>query len=87
VTIWNSSPDQSSLSSAARHSLIKENLDRHTWKQLSPATRPPACVGASMAYDPATGQLILFGGAINSGRKLFGDTWTWNGTTWSQLPL
>jgi hypothetical protein len=39
----------------------------------------------AMAYDPGTGQLVLYGGAIDSGRKLFGDTWTWNGTTWSQL--
>ena len=38
-----------------------------------------------MAYDQGTGQLVLYGGAIHSGRKLFGDTWTWNGTTWSQL--
>ena len=37
---------------------------------------------ASMAYDPATGNMILFGGANNSG--FFGDTWTWDGTTWTQ---
>ena len=56
-----------------------------TWTQQSPATHPSARYGASMAYDRATGQLVLFGGAINSGKTTFGDTWTWNGTTWTQL--
>ena len=56
-----------------------------TWTQQSPATHPSARYGASMAYDQATGQLILFGGAINSGKVTYGDTWAWNGTTWTQL--
>jgi len=30
-----------------------------TWTQLSPATSPPARYGASMAYDPATSQLVI----------------------------
>jgi hypothetical protein len=36
-----------------------------------------------MAFDPATGQLILFGGLGNVG--FFNDTWNWDGTTWTQL--
>ena len=36
-----------------------------------------------MAYDPATSQLVLFGGGGQDG--LPGDTWTWDGTTWTQL--
>ncbi len=35
-----------------------------------------------MAYDAATGTVVLFGG-----NDLFGalaDTWTWDGTTWTQ---
>jgi uncharacterized repeat protein (TIGR01451 family) len=36
-----------------------------------------------MAYDPATGDMVLFGGGGNSG--VLNDTWTWNGTTWTQL--
>jgi hypothetical protein len=31
-----------------------------------------------MAYDAATGTVVLFGGFA------FGDTWTWDGTTWTQ---
>jgi hypothetical protein len=58
------------------------------WSRLSPAAQPPACVGTAMAYDQATGQLLLFGGLkiLASGRVVFLDqTWTWNGTTWTQL--
>ena len=32
-----------------------------------------------MAYDPGTGQLVLFGGDD------FADTWTWNGSDWTEL--
>jgi hypothetical protein len=35
-----------------------------------------------MAYDAATSQLVLFGGFGGSGQ--LGDTWIWNGTTWTQ---
>ena len=54
-----------------------------TWTQLAPATSPTARTRGSMAYDPATGNVVLFGGFNSSG--LFGDTWTWNGTTWTKL--
>jgi hypothetical protein len=49
------------------------------WTQLFPAG-PPARELAASADDPATGQLVLFGGTNGS---YLGDTWTWNGTTWS----
>ena len=34
-----------------------------------------------MAYDAANGTVVLFGG-YNGGQ--LGDTWTWNGSTWTQ---
>jgi Galactose oxidase, central domain len=55
-----------------------------TWTQLNPTTSPSARYGASMAYDPSTGQMVLFGGIDNVGDS-GDDTWTWNGTTWTQL--
>ena len=35
------------------------------------------------AYDAATGRVVLFGGSAANG-TIFGDTWTWNGSTWTQ---
>jgi hypothetical protein len=59
-----------------------------TWTQQSPATSPPVRATAPMAYDVGTGQLVLFGGYgtnANTGiSTLYNDTWTWNGTTWTQ---
>jgi hypothetical protein len=51
-----------------------------TWTQLTPATSPSAR-DTSMAYDEATGQLVLFGG-LGTGNSVLDDTWTWDGSTW-----
>jgi hypothetical protein len=47
------------------------------WAKQSPATDPPARDSAAMAYDPATGTVVLFGGDPQNGRGEFGDTWVW----------
>jgi hypothetical protein len=52
------------------------------WSQLSPATSPSPRTGAGFAYDISTGTVVLFGG--NNGSELLNDTWTWDGTTWTQ---
>jgi hypothetical protein len=44
-----------------------------TWTKLSPATSPAARYGASMAYDPATEAMLLFGDGY---RQELNDTWT-----------
>ncbi len=69
------------------------NSTTGTWAQVDD-TADPACTttcttspsvrsGAVLAYDPATDQLVLFGGY--NGSAWLADTWTWTGTTWSQL--
>jgi Kelch motif len=56
------------------------------WTEQHPATSPPGRQGAVMAWDPATSQLLLFGGARDASHpRFFNDTWTWTGTTWTQL--
>jgi hypothetical protein len=35
-----------------------------------------------MAYDGVHGQVVLFGGI--EGTTFLGDTWTWDGTEWTQ---
>jgi hypothetical protein len=61
-----------------------------TWVKLTPATKPPGRTSASMAYDTATGQLVLFGGTgpgstHPTGTDERATTWEWNGTTWVKL--
>jgi hypothetical protein len=56
--------------------------DGSTWTKQSPAASPPAREAASMAYDAATGTAVLFGGWADG--PYFGDTWTWDGTTWTK---
>jgi hypothetical protein len=46
------------------------------WTRQAPATSPPARELASMAYDAATGNVVLFGGD-NFEPQTFNDTWTW----------
>jgi hypothetical protein len=55
------------------------------WKKLSPATSPPGRAGASMAYDPATRDIVLFGGNQASNTHFLDDTWAFNGTNWKKL--
>ena len=58
------------------------------WQHLVPATSPPGRTWGNMVYDDATQQIVLFGGqsATPSGGALnpLSDTWTWDGTTWTQ---
>ena len=44
--------------------------------------QPPARTDAAMAYDAADGTVVMFGGEGRSGS--LGDTWTWNGSAWTQ---
>ncbi len=52
------------------------------WNQLPLSSAPPARVGATMAYDAANQQLVLFGGTTGIGA--YSDTWLWNGQVWQQ---
>jgi hypothetical protein len=58
--------------------------------QASPTPFGPSPrAAAALAFDEATGTLILFGGGRSAGHgstELLDDTWMWDGTTWSQVP-
>ena len=54
------------------------------WTELLPASSPRARLRASMAMDPLSGQLLLFGG-YGVGQVDLGDMWAWNGSTWAQM--
>jgi hypothetical protein len=80
VNVTVTTPAGTSVTSSANQFSYYTNP---SWSQASPATYPAALQGAAEAYDPATGQTILFGG--NNGSADVANTWAWNGTTWSEL--
>lgn len=47
-------------------------------------TGPPGRWAPAMAYDAARNTVVLFGGASPDANHLLNDTWTFNGTTWTQ---
>jgi Dockerin type I domain len=62
--------------------------DGKTWTEKHPAHSPPARVWTDMAYNPAIGKTILFGGQTCSGGLCsvwLNDTWAWDGNDWTQL--
>ena len=54
------------------------------WQQAHPPSSPPGRFDSPAAYDPITGQVMLFGGRLADG-EVAGDTWAWDGTTWSEI--
>jgi hypothetical protein len=55
-----------------------------TWTKLE---TPPPREKATMAFDASTGKVVLFGGDVPDGPhedEYSNDTWTYNGTTWTQ---
>jgi hypothetical protein len=59
-----------------------------TWAQFSPATVPPGRFGNAMVFDSQHGNITMFGGGFYNNNVViftYNDTWTWNGTNWTQL--
>lgn len=57
-----------------------------TWTQRA-AEGPPSRFGHGLAFDERRGVVVLFGGSTRESFEaddLFGDTWEWDGTTWTQ---
>ncbi|HLI52775.1 MAG TPA: hypothetical protein VKU88_00470 [Acidimicrobiales bacterium] len=81
-----------STTSASQDGATKVLGDTWIWNgqkwALSDAPGPPARSGAAFTWDSTDHQTVLFSGETSpSGANpatLVSDTWTWNGTTWSQ---
>lgn len=62
-------------------------FDGAAWSQKSLATQPPGRDWAGMTYDLSNFETVLFGGHIwqnvVAGLGQEGDTWTWDGTQWT----
>ena len=63
--------------------------DGTTWTQRNPTTSPPARYGHAMAFNEELGVTQLFGGQTGFafGVGVLGDTWQWDGTDWTQIPI
>ena len=58
------------------------------WTDVTPSTgNPPLRSEHAMAYDSQRGRVVLFGGQVfgNGSRIPLGDTWEWDGATWTEL--
>lgn len=61
-------------------------FDGSNWVQIHTPSSPPPVAEGGMAYDAAARQLVLFGGddtGTTTG-NFIDDTWTYDGSTWSQ---
>ncbi len=61
-------------------------LDARGWHAQLPVTSPPALGGPLMAYDSATGAVLLVGTypALAEAATATIQTWSWDGATWSR---
>ncbi len=59
-------------------------FDGTTWTKLAPAAHPTARANPAISYDPGAQRALLYGGDNGSGTSFYGDTWTFDGTTWTQ---
>jgi hypothetical protein len=71
------------------------DIAKRRWSDLAPAVSPPPVLGGSLAYDPVSDEVILFGGGHVAERtrdgKLVGFTGTWvyrvKNNDWIELSL
>jgi hypothetical protein len=62
------------------------------WQSTAPSERPSARFYASISFNAGQSASILFGGCSGNAvvdqcdaSRTFGDTWAWNGASWSEL--
>ena len=70
------------LAPVALVTLLALPLPGQQWTQKYPAASPPATFEGALAYDAARSEVVLFGGANESG--YISGTWVWNGANWTQ---
>lgn len=58
--------------------------DGADWTEVHTTAAPPSRILASVAYDRATHEVVLFGGTTYDGTSFLNDTWTWNGGVWTK---
>ncbi len=56
----------------------------NTWLRKNPSVSPSSRDLHAMVFDIARNRLILFGG-VDSGSRPLGDTWSWDGSSWTRV--
>lgn len=65
-----------------------QEYDGGVWRLVDGGPFPPARYQSSLAYDNATGMVLMFGGTLYQGSYFYPtDTWGWDGTSWQQLAV
>jgi hypothetical protein len=54
------------------------------WAERHPTDAPQGRTNMAIAYDGANQEVVLFGGYLGFGASFLGDTWTWNGSEWTE---
>lgn len=64
---------------------LTASLAAQDWTLAAPGAFTPVRNGACAAYDLIRQEVVMFGGSMDgSANGGLNDTWTWNGTTWTQ---
>jgi hypothetical protein len=56
--------------------------DGTRWTDRTNASDPSPRADAAIAFDSASGKVVLYGGTFDQPQP-FGETWLWDGSTWS----
>jgi hypothetical protein len=84
VVVFGGAPD--SKTGSWKNDTWLYSVQTDTWSQgpSAPAALKPRG-GSAMAFDPAISKIVLFGGA-GADWPPYGDTWLFNGSSWTQGP-
>jgi hypothetical protein len=65
--------------------ITTSRIDEYAWERVDASLPPAARYAASMVYDEAARNVVMFGGEGNNGK--FNETWIWDGTyqTWEEI--
>jgi hypothetical protein len=54
------------------------------WSNITPGSGPAARLSPSMTYDPGNDYTVMFGGNLSGFTNGTQETWTWDGSSWTQ---